>query len=146
MQQTIGKRNKSCWFSKYTSTVCWGAIWPSIFLTQIRYQFSIAKMCKESHFTSIFVQSRHYFFQVFYSTKSRLFLEYFKVKFCSFEKIVALEKSRHKMWFFMQLGYRICVRNIEGHIAPKHTVSKINLPTEWSIAKCLSKRFFLSVA
>ena len=54
-------------------TVYLGAIWPSIFLTQIRYQFSIAKMCKESHFTSIFVQSRHYFFQVFYSMKSRLF-------------------------------------------------------------------------
>ena len=54
-------------------TLCFGAIWPSIFLTQIRYQFSIAKMCMESHFTSIFVQSHHYFFQVYHNSKSRLF-------------------------------------------------------------------------
>jgi len=42
-------------------TVCWGATWPSIFLTQIGCQFSIAKMCKESCFISILVQSPGYF-------------------------------------------------------------------------------------
>ena len=37
------------------SSVCWRVIWPLIFLTQIKNQFSIAKMCKESLFISTFV-------------------------------------------------------------------------------------------
>ena len=71
-----------------------------------------SKICKESRFISIFVQSRHYFFQVFY-VQNLEFFEYFQVKFCLFLKSCNLAIGK---------GHHICVRNVEGHIAPQHTV------------------------
>ena len=92
------------------STVCYEAIWPSIFLTQIGCPFSIAKLHKESPPMFSFFQSCRYFAWFFQKNKILLENTQKKSKFCTLKSLkkvaMALDKNWYKAWFLTHFGYR----------------------------------------
>ena len=80
-------------------TVFRECLWPLIFLTQIRYPFTIAKLHKELPLVSTFFQSCHYFAWFFQKNKILLENTQKKSRFYTLKKLKKVATALDKNWY-----------------------------------------------